>query len=216
MSSSSSSSHNCPVTPSTNGSTYSIEKTLSSSSTLESSEPWDLPTFNINETVVPKDTRNPIEIEDERTDGEDEQIGIFDMKMALMNIVSSESAKGTVVINGLEQHFTYDAAPSPDGRGSKTFMFHSLFSLRVPLLYWYRCYAGMCTRFNAVAGHCMTECGNLFVCMFETRCPAPRYDPVFFFAETKLCHISKDWNWARKYKLAPNAPLTVDLKEVNK
>jgi hypothetical protein len=95
---------------------------------LESSEPWDLPTFNIDQIVVPNETtRNPIEIEDERTDVEDEQTGIFDMKMALMNIVSSESAKGTVVINGVEQHFTYDAAPSPDGRGAKTFMFHSLF-----------------------------------------------------------------------------------------
>lgn len=155
-----------------------------------------------------------IELED--GDVREEAQSSIDMKVAMLTIISSATYTGTIVCNGIEQSFTYDKAPSPDGRGAKTNMFHSSFSLRVPLLYWYRCYGGMATKFNAVPGNCMTECGNFLVCIFETRCSNPRYDPVFYFAASKQCLIVRDSQWVKKYKLAPNAALTVDLKEVQK
>ena len=155
-------------------------------------------------------------LEEEREIDGNEPQPIIDMKVGLMTIITSEKLKGPIVINGVQQMFSYDSAPCPDGRGVKTSMFHSTFSLRVPLLYWYRCYGGMCTKFSAVVGNCMTECGNFLVCLLETRCPKPRYDAVIFLAETKQCCIAKDWQWMKRYKIAPGAELTVDMTEVQK
>jgi len=155
-------------------------------------------------------------LEEEKEIDGDEPQSIIDMKVGLMTIITSEIMKGPIVVNGVPQMFSYDSAPCPDGRGVKTSMFHSTFSLRVPLLYWYRCYGGMCTKHNAFVANCMTECGNFLVCLLETRCPKPRYDAVIFLAETKQCYISKNWEWKERYKIDPSAELTVDMTEVQK
>ena len=179
------------------------------------------PSKSINSLVSSTDDAidDMVEDEIEEDDVRDEATtqSSLDMKVAMLTIITSETYKGTIVCNGIEQTFTFDNAPSPDGRGM-THMFHTEFSLRVPLLYWYCCYGGMCTKFNALPGNCMTECGNFLVCVFETRCPNPRYDPVIYFPATKQCLIvhCREKHWVKKYILAPNAELTVDLKQVQK
>lgn len=140
----------------------------------------------------------------------------IDVKIALLNIMNEKESSDVITINGVQHIMEFDSLPNPDGRGIKTWMFNSEFSSSIPPLYWYRFYSGYVSKHLAFIGMCMTECGNFFVGILETRCPKPRYDAVVYYKRSNECKIYKDHDWKRKFVLCPHAPLDVDVEVVKR
>jgi len=139
-----------------------------------------------------------------------------EIRLSLLSISGDKDRSGVIVVNGIDYQYTSEALSNQYGRGAKTFVFQSSFTNSIPSLYGYKLCAGYMTRLYAFVSLCMMQSGDMLVCVLETRCNKPRYDPVIFDAQSQTCSISRDNDWRCKTKLDIGAKLTFDIDVVKK
>ncbi len=149
-----------------------------------------------------------------------------DVTIELSRIAQSQERAGPIHVGGVKQFLNYEQDLNLQSRGSHTHLFHNSKTGKLPELYWYKTYfallggaskartAGVRRWFS---GYCMTTCGNVTVCIFETRCNRPHYDICLYVPEKKQCVIVRQTSsYYKCLCLCPNTPLTVSEQEIDK
>ena len=139
-----------------------------------------------------------------------------EIRLSFAAVSGDKDRTGIILVNGIEYQYKAEGLSNQFGRGAQTAIYQSNFTSTIPTLFGYKICAGIMTRAYAFISMCMTQSGDMLVCILETRCNKPRYDPVIFDAKSQTCSISKRYDWRKKIKLDIGAKLTVDIDVVKK
>ena len=139
-----------------------------------------------------------------------------EIRLSFAAVSGDKDRTGIILVNGIEYQYKAEGLSNQFGRGPQTAIYQSNFTTTIPTLFGYKICAGIMTRAYAFISMCMTQSGDMLVCILETRCNKPRYDPVIFDAKSQTCSILKRYDWRKKLKLDIGAKLTVDIDVVKK
>lgn len=150
----------------------------------------------------------------------------MDITMELARIAQSQEKAGPIHVGGVMHFLKFENDLNLQSRGGNTYVYHNSKTENLPQLYWYKPYfallggaskartAGMRRRW--FTGYCMTTCGNITVCILETRCNRPHYDICLYLPQKKECVIVRQTSHYYKLVcLCPNMPLTVSEQKID-
>lgn len=135
----------------------------------------------------------------------------------LLSVEAAGDHSGMVEVSG-QQYYIFEDRAMEFSRGKSNRVFSTMFCKTIKKLYWYRPYFGFLSKFQAVCGNCMLECGNILVMLMETRCANPHYHLVIYYAKTKECAIvNNPSRWPlKRFVLRPDIPLIVAESELER